>query len=124
MATGRRYRSTVRGGERVRDHDRQITAHLRAAYTRDGTVSRAAAIVEALLVASPTFAAIWREHPVSGPNCGPKRVQHSKLGTLELHCQNLVDPDQSQTLLVFTAVPGSESYEKLQLLPTFADQRI
>ncbi len=37
-------------------HDRQITAHLRAAYTRDGTDSRAAAIVEALLVASPTFA--------------------------------------------------------------------
>jgi transcriptional regulator with XRE-family HTH domain len=105
-------------------HDRQITAHLRAAYTRDGTDSRAAAIVEALLVASPTFAAIWREHPVMGPYCGPKRVQHPKLGTLELHCQTLVDPDQSQTLLVFTAVPGSESYEKLQLLPAFADQRI
>jgi hypothetical protein len=40
------------------------------------------------------------------------------------YCQTLVDPDQSQTLLVFTAVPGSESYEKLQLLSVIGDQRI
>ena len=35
---------------------------------------------------------------------------------LELNCQSLLDPDQSHCLLVYTAVPGSESYEKLQLL--------
>jgi hypothetical protein len=61
-------------------------------------------------------------YPVMGPYCAPKRVQHPQLGLLELHCQTLVDPDQSQTLLVFTAVPGSESYEKLQLLPAFSGQ--
>jgi hypothetical protein len=104
-------------------HDRLITSHLHDAYTRDGAGSRAAAIVEALLAASPAFAAIWHEHPVMGPYCAPKRVQHPQLGLLELHCQTLVDPDQSQTLLVFTAVPGSESYEKLQLLPAFSGQR-
>jgi transcriptional regulator with XRE-family HTH domain len=103
-------------------HDRLITSHLRGAYTRDGAGSRAAAIVEALLAASPAFAKIWPEHPVMGPYCAPKRVQHPQLGLLELHCQTLVDPDQSQTLLVFTAVPGSESYEKLQLLPAFSGQ--
>jgi hypothetical protein len=57
---------------------------------------------------------------VPGPYCAPKRIQHPQLGVIELHCQTLVDPDQSQTLQVFTAVPGSESYEKLQLLPAFA----
>ncbi|WP_324267937.1 hypothetical protein [Saccharopolyspora mangrovi] len=31
-------------------------------------------------------------------------------------CQTLLDPDQSHSLLVYTAVPGSESHEKLQLL--------
>jgi transcriptional regulator with XRE-family HTH domain len=97
-------------------HDRLIAANLLNAYARDGKGSRAAAIVEALLAASPRFAAIWREHPVMGPYCAAKRIQHPQLGLLELHCQTLVDPDQSQTLLVFTAVPGSESYEKLQLL--------
>jgi transcriptional regulator with XRE-family HTH domain len=105
-------------------HDRLMASHLRGAYTRDGQGSRAAAIVEALLVASPTFATIWPEHPVLGPYCAPKRVQHPELGILELHCQTLVDPDQSQTLMVFTAVPGSESHEKLQLLSMFSGQRI
>jgi hypothetical protein len=28
----------------------------------------------------------------------------------------LLDPEQSHSLLVYTAVPGSESYEKLKLL--------
>ena len=105
-------------------HDRLIAAHLRGAYTRDGKGSRAAAMVEALLAASPRFAAIWREHPVLGPFCAPKRIQHPQLGLLDLHCQILVDPDQSQTLQVFTAVPGSESYEKLLLLPAAGGQRV
>jgi transcriptional regulator with XRE-family HTH domain len=103
-------------------HDRRIVAHLHDAYARDGKGSRAAAIVDALLDTSPRFAAIWREHPVMGPYCAPKRIQHPELGVLELHCQILVDPDQSQMLEVFTAVPGSESYEKLQLLPAVGDR--
>ncbi|WP_440064461.1 helix-turn-helix transcriptional regulator [Streptosporangium sp. OZ121] len=105
-------------------HDRLFTASLRDAYTRDGRGSRAAALVDALLAASPEFAALWHEHPVLGPFCGPKRILHPRLGLLELHCQTLVDPDQSQMLLVFTAVPGSESHEKLQLLPALGDLRV
>lgn len=105
-------------------HARLFVAHLRDAHARDGVGSRAAAIVDALLAASPEFAALWREHPVLGPSCGPKRLRHPRLGPLELHCQTLVDPDQSQTLLVYTAVPGSESHEKLQLLSVLGDQRI
>jgi transcriptional regulator with XRE-family HTH domain len=104
-------------------HGRLIAANLHAAYARDGKGSRAAAMVEVLLAASPEFAAIWREHPVMGPYCEPKRIQHPQLGVLELNCQTLVDPDQSQALLVFTAVPGSESHEKLQLLSAAGDRR-
>jgi hypothetical protein len=80
-------------------------------------------MVDVLLAASPEFAAIWREHPVMGPYCEPKRIQHPQLGVLVLNCQTLVDPDQSQALLVFTAVPGSESYERLQLLSAVGDRR-
>jgi transcriptional regulator with XRE-family HTH domain len=105
-------------------HSRLLAANLHDVYTREGRDSRAAAIVDALLAASPEFAEIWREHPVPGPYCAPKRIQHPRLGLLELHCQTLVDPDQSQTLLVYTAVPGSESHEKLQLLSVIGDQHI
>ncbi|MGP4085981.1 helix-turn-helix transcriptional regulator [Streptomyces sp. KR55] len=102
-----------------RDHSvqsRLLVADLYGAYVRDGSDSRTADLVDALQAASPDFAALWREHPVLGPYCAPKRFQHPKLGALELHCQTLVDPDQSQRLLVFTAAPGTESHTSLQLL--------
>ncbi|GIH25763.1 DNA-binding protein [Acrocarpospora phusangensis] len=104
------------------DHTRLIAANLHRVYTRDGAGSRAAAIVDALLDKSPEFTAIWGEHPVTGPYCPPKRVRHPQLGLLELHCQTLLDPDQSQLLVVYTATPGTESYDKLRLLSIIGAQ--
>lgn len=49
---------------------------------------------------------------------------HPQVGTLELNCQTLLDPQQSHLLLVYTAVPGTESYEKLQLLSVLGAQEI
>ncbi len=105
-------------------HGRVFTAQLRRLYTREGPGSRAAALVDALLTASPEFAAVWAEHDISTMYQDRKRIVHPELGLLEVHCQTLVDPDQSQTLLVFTAVPGTESYEKLRLLSVIGDQRL
>ncbi|MEV1012142.1 helix-turn-helix transcriptional regulator [Micromonospora sp. NPDC049801] len=110
---------TARERHPAQDHpvlSRLFVAHLHAAYTRDGGGSRAAAIVDDLLAASGEFAQLWREHPVPGGPCPPKRLLHPEVGALELHCQTLVDPDQSQTLLVLTAAPGSESDDRLRLL--------
>jgi len=101
---------------------RLIAANLHAAFTRDGAESRAAEIVDALLTRSPEFAGIWRTHPVQGPYCGPERLLHPQVGSLELHCQILLDPDLSQSLLVYTATPGSESAEKLRFLAVLGDQ--
>ena len=53
-----------------------------------------------------------------------KRIQHPELGVLNLQCQILLDPDQSQALLVFTATPGTDSYDRLQLLRVIGTQRI
>jgi hypothetical protein len=53
-----------------------------------------------------------------------KRFIHPELGLLELACQHLVDPGQSHILLVYTAVPGTESYDKLQLLPAIGAQPV
>jgi transcriptional regulator with XRE-family HTH domain len=98
------------------EQSRLLVADLHGAYARDGSDSRTADLVAALQEASPEFAALWREHPVLGPYCAPVRLRHPKLGPLELHCQTLVDPDQSQQLQVFTAAPGTESHASLQLL--------
>jgi transcriptional regulator with XRE-family HTH domain len=101
-----------------------IAANLHETLVRDGEDSGADAVVDALLVESPEFAELWREHPVRGPFCGPTRIQHPQVGLLELHCQTLVDPDGSQMLLVYTATPGSESYDRLRLLSVLGDQRV
>jgi hypothetical protein len=53
-----------------------------------------------------------------------KRFLHPTVGSLELHCQSLLDPDQSHRLLVYTAVPGSGSHEKLQLLAVIGAQPV
>ncbi|MGM9383095.1 helix-turn-helix transcriptional regulator [Streptomyces antibioticus] len=101
------------------DHARQsqlLVADLWGAYARDGKDSPVADLVEALRAESADFSLRWNEHPVLGPYCGPKRFLHPKVGPLELHCQTLVDPDQSQRLLVFTAEPGTEDYATLELL--------
>jgi transcriptional regulator with XRE-family HTH domain len=96
-------------------HGRIFTAQLRSAYAA-APRGRAGEIVEALLAVSPEFAAVWAEHEVGLTFVDRKRILHPELGELLLYCQTLVDPEQAQVLLVFTAEPGSASYEKLQML--------
>jgi hypothetical protein len=72
---------------------------------------------------SQEFADLWEEQPVAGPYCEPKRLVHPVVGELVLHGQTLVDPDQSQALIVLTAEPGSESQSKLDLLGVNGLQR-
>ena len=52
-----------------------------------------------------------------------KRFVHPRVGTLDLHCQELIAADEGQVLLVYTATPGTEDYEKLQLLSVIGAQR-
>jgi transcriptional regulator with XRE-family HTH domain len=96
-------------------HARAYAAQLREAYTAvpDGP---AAEIVAALLETGDEFRAIWAEHRVGDAHPDRKRLLHPELGELDVYCQTLMDPNQAQTLLVFTAAPGSPSYQKLQLL--------
>ena len=78
-------------------------------------------IAAALEQSSPEFAEVWTEHEVGLRYGEQKRLVHPELGDLELHCQTLVE---AQSLLVFSAVPGSESYEKLQLLSVIGAQKL
>jgi hypothetical protein len=54
---------------------------------------------------------------VADATSGEVSVLRGKLSALELNVQTLLDPQQSHALLVFTAVSGSETHEKLRLLP-------
>ena len=101
-------------------HSRGFTADVRATYARHGPGSRAATIVDALLAESAEFADYWAAHEVRAHHPFEKRLQHPAVGMMTLQCQILLDAEQSQTLLILTAAPGSESYDKLQRLADIA----
>jgi transcriptional regulator with XRE-family HTH domain len=103
-------------------HSRVFASGLRAAVTLRGPGSRAAHLQHLLLERSAEFRKVWNEHEIGVRYQHVKRFVHPEVGHLELNCQALVDPDESHCLLVYTAAPGSESYDKLQLLAVIGPQ--
>ncbi|MEU3272966.1 helix-turn-helix transcriptional regulator [Saccharomonospora sp. NPDC006951] len=105
-------------------HSRVFVSGLRKLVTLRGPGSRAAHLMDLLLAGCEEFRAFWNEHEIGVDYDGVKRYVHPEVGDLELTCQTLLDPDQSHLLLVYTAVPGSESHEKLRLLSVIGSQHI
>jgi transcriptional regulator with XRE-family HTH domain len=130
LARSEIYRWFTVPAERLRypedDRDRQSraqVANLRAAYGAMGANSRAGELVRALQKASPEFAGLWERHEVARRFEDHKILIHPELGPIELDCQVLFTEDQSQALLVLTAPPHTEGYEKLQLLAVLGHER-
>jgi transcriptional regulator with XRE-family HTH domain len=130
LARSEIYRWFTDPAERLRypeeDRDRQSraqVANLRAAYGSMGPRSRAGELARTLQKASPEFAALWERHEVAKRFEDHKTLIHPELGPIEVDCQVLFTEDQSQALLVLTAPPRTEGYEKLQLLAVLGQQR-
>ena len=103
---------------------RMYAAGLRGIVALRGPESRAAELARLLLEQSEEFAALWADHEIGVEPDEVKRFQHPEVGRLDLNCQVLLDPHQSHHLLVYTADPGTESYEKLQMLTVIGAQRM
>jgi transcriptional regulator with XRE-family HTH domain len=130
LARSEIYRWFTDPAERLRypenDRDRQSraqVANLRAAYGSMGANSPAGELVRALQKASQEFATLWERHEVAKRFADHKILIHPELGPIEVDCQVLFTEDQSQALLVLTAPPRSEGYEKLQLLAVLGQER-
>jgi transcriptional regulator with XRE-family HTH domain len=109
------------------DHEflsRMYAAGLRAIASMRGPSSRAAELTDALLEQSAEFRTLWADHEIGLEPDEVKRFQHPQVGRLDLNCQVLLDPHQSHRLLVYTADPGTESYEKLHMLNVIGTQSI
>jgi transcriptional regulator with XRE-family HTH domain len=105
-------------------HSRLLVSMLRTVATVDGPKSYAASIARALRKLSPEFVEIWDAHEVVVAHSRTKRFHHPTVGDLELYCEVIDNRDQQQTLIVFTAAPGSESAEKLELLAVLGSQTL
>nr|WP_281386493.1 helix-turn-helix transcriptional regulator [Jiangella mangrovi] len=83
-------------------HSRSLVAGLATASAAAGPRSPAATLVAELRRRSPEFAAVWATQPVPDAVCPPKRLVHRDLGVIDVRGDNLIDPDRSQVLTVFT----------------------
>jgi transcriptional regulator with XRE-family HTH domain len=112
---------------RPEDHGfmtRMYASGLRELVTLRGPRSRAAQLADLLLARSEEFRRVWEQHEIGVRPHEVKNFVHPQVGALELNCQRLVDPGQAHCLMVYTAVPGSESYEKLQMLAVIGAQTL
>ncbi|GAA3559745.1 helix-turn-helix transcriptional regulator [Amycolatopsis ultiminotia] len=110
------------------EHDRArqsraLVANLRVAHGSMGPQSRAGELVRALCRESTEFAELWERHEVAKRFQDHKVLVHPQLGDIEVDCQVLFTEDQSQALLVLTAPPRTEAFEKIQLLGVLGQQQ-
>jgi transcriptional regulator with XRE-family HTH domain len=107
------------------DHEflsRMYAAGLRGIAAVRGPGSRAMELADLLLEQSEEFRTLWADHEIGLEPDEVKRFQHPEVGRLDLNCQVLLDPHQSHRLLVYTADPGTPSYDKLQMLTVIGAQ--
>ncbi|YAL81853.1 helix-turn-helix transcriptional regulator [Dermacoccaceae bacterium W4C1] len=103
---------------------RLFASGLREVATARGPGSTAAQYVSLLSEVSPDFRRIWQTQEVGLRAESVKSFVHPEVGVLSLNCQVLIDQDSSHRLMVYTAQPGSDSYEKLQLLSVIGAQHL
>ncbi|MFD3687094.1 helix-turn-helix transcriptional regulator [Nocardiopsis sp. NPDC058631] len=103
---------------------RMYASGLRELVTLRGPKSQAAHLTELLLARSEEFRRVWDDQEIGIRPHDVKHFVHPEVGALELNCQRLVDPGQAHHLRVYTAVPGTESYEKLQMLSVIGAQTL
>lgn len=106
----------------------QVTAHtiatLRAAAARYPDDEGLTRLLADLRAGSPDFAARWEAGPAGPPRSLTKRIEHPRLGSLRLDCDTLHVPDDDQTVIVYSAAPGTHEADALALLRVLGTQEL
>jgi transcriptional regulator with XRE-family HTH domain len=98
-----------------------VVAMLRAEAGRDPYNRQLSDLIGELSTRSGDFRVRWAAHDVRIHTSGVKLVHHPLVGDLELAFETFpVGTDPSQSLLTYTAEPGSPSQDALHLLASWA----
>ena len=96
-------------------------ALLRAEVGRDPYDRQTSDLIGELSTRSEQFRVRWAAHNVRIHTTGVKRFHHPVVGDLELPFESFpLAADPSQSLLTYTAEPGSSSHDALNLLASWA----
>jgi transcriptional regulator with XRE-family HTH domain len=107
------------------EHARATVGWLRLAAGRHPDDPGLAELIGELSMKSDEFRRLWPRHDVREKTYGSKRFQHPLVGPLTLEYESLALPgDADQTLVVYTAEPGSESETALRLLASTAPDQL
>ncbi len=108
--------------EDVPEHARRHVANLRAVAASRPDDPEPAALVAELRAGSEEFARLWDTHEVAVRRSSTKRFRHPVAGLLEFDCEILLSADHRHHLVLHTARPGTDSYERLRLLRVVGSQ--
>ncbi|WP_280179942.1 helix-turn-helix transcriptional regulator [Nocardia cyriacigeorgica] len=85
----------------------------RARYPADPELDR---LITELRTGSPRFERLWAQRRAAHLRNTRKTINHPDLGTLTLDCDTLLVPDSDQTVVVYSAAPGTPEAGALELL--------
>ena len=99
----------------------ETVAYLRLDAGKHPDDPQLAALVGELSVRSEDFRRLWADHLVKEKTYGVKRLRHPVAGDLELAYETLALPgDTDQTVVLYTAPPGSPTADRLSLLASWS----
>ncbi|HEX6360819.1 helix-turn-helix transcriptional regulator [Actinophytocola sp.] len=89
---------------------------LRTAQARYPDDPDLAGLIADLRAGSERFDSLWRAGRSGRQRSGRTTVNHSELGPLTLDCEVLLVPESDQTVLMYSAEPGTAAASALELL--------
>jgi transcriptional regulator with XRE-family HTH domain len=89
---------------------------LRTAQARYPDDPDLACLIADLRTGSARFGSLWQAGRSGRLRAGSTTIKHSELGPLTLDCDVLLVPEADQTVLVYSAEPGTSSASALELL--------
>ena len=96
-------------------------ALLRGSAGRDPYDEKLSNLIGQLSTRSDDFRVRWASHDVRAHLAGAKRIHHPEVGDLELPFESMTLPsDPGQSLVMYSAEPGSPSHASLQILASWA----
>jgi len=100
----------------------QTVGSLRTAAARYPSDPGLLRLLTDLRSGSPEFAALWETGAAGGWRSHRKTVLHPRLGPLPLDCDTLLVPDDDQSVIVYSATPGTPEASALSLLSVVGTQ--
>jgi hypothetical protein len=104
-------------------HENALVGRLREASERFPADDSVARLIAELRAGSPRFASLWAAGASGRYGSGHKTIDHPMVGELELDCDVLEVSETGLIITVYTAEPGSESAQRLELLGVIGTQQ-